>query len=248
MQSGWSGLNTYLYVLDPCASLAPAPLPHIPGRVHWKMWLKQLLSSGESSTLPCLKVSSTYFLYCDCKGHHTQYSQLIWDLFLTHFYADFTILILRSECIFFFSFLLCVTAIKNINLLGIFTVQIQCLLAHFLFLWLLQHRIWGPSVVGSFVPLLHSPAWFMLEVLNAHTTWLSQSATAFLPGEPWKTPTCTPQTTSNTNQPDTWLVLHHIPGALGCQSLEQACPLLLQASPTYNGYLSTLPGRRHADM
>lgn len=109
---------------------------------------------------------------------------------------------------------------------------------------LLQHRIWGPSVVGSFVPLLHSPAWFMLEVLNAHTTWLSQSATAFLPGEPWKTPTCTPQTTSNTNQPDTWLVLHHISGALGCQSLEQACPLLLQASPTYNGYLSTLPGRR----
>lgn len=144
MQSGWSVLNTNLYVLDLCGSLAPAPLPHIPGRVHWKMWLKQLLSSRESSTLPCLKVSSTYFLYCDCKGHHIQYSHLVWDLFLTHFYADFTILILCLECNFFFSFLLCVTAIKNINLPGVFTVQIQRLLPYFLFLWLLQQEYEAP--------------------------------------------------------------------------------------------------------
>lgn len=59
----------------------------------------------ESSILPGLKVSNTYFLYRDCKGHHMQYGHLIWDLFLTHFYADFTILILCLECIFL-SFLL----------------------------------------------------------------------------------------------------------------------------------------------
>lgn len=70
--------------------------------------------------MPCLKVSSTYFPYCDCKGHHIQYSHSIWDLFLTHFYADFTILILCLECNFFFSFLLCVTAIKNIKFTGYF--------------------------------------------------------------------------------------------------------------------------------
>lgn len=76
---------------------------------------------GGVSFLPRLKVSSTYFLYRDCKGHHVQYGHLIWDLFLTHFCADFTILILCLECIFS-SFLLYVTAIKNINLLGMFTV------------------------------------------------------------------------------------------------------------------------------
>jgi len=65
------------------------------------MWLKQLLSPQEQSILPRLKVSSTYFLYRGCKGHHMQYGHLIWDLFLTHFYADFTILILCLECIFF---------------------------------------------------------------------------------------------------------------------------------------------------
>lgn len=145
---------------------------------------------------------------------------------------------------FFFSFLLCVTAIKNINLLGIFTVQIQCLLAHFLFLWLLQHGIWGPPVVGSFVPLLYSPAWFVLELLSAPQN-LIVTVSHSIP---------TWGTSKNTHMHPTEHIQHKPTGLLagvtphpGCPGMSisgASLPLAAAANPTHKGHLSRLPGRK----
>lgn len=174
-------------------AFAPAPLPCISGRVHWKTWLKQLLSSGSQpfcQVWKCLALTSFTVII-----KVTTCSMATWSGILTHFYADFTILILCLECIFL-SFLLCVTAIKNINLLCIFTVQIQCLLAHFMFLWQFQHGVANWTfVAGSFVPLLHPlVVWLCPGVAQCPTEadWLSQKAIVFLSGEPWNTATWTP--------------------------------------------------------
>lgn len=84
-------------------------------------------------------------------------------------------------------------------------------------------------MVGSFMPLLYPLALFLLELLSStEADCHSQPQHSYL-GNPEKIPTCTLQSTSNANQPGTWLVLHHILGALGYQSLEQTCPLLLQS-------------------
>lgn len=234
MKSGWSVLNTNLYVFDPCESLAPAPLPHIPGRVHWKMWLKQLLSSGESSTLPCLKVSSTYFLYCDSKGHHRQYSHSIWDLFLTHFYADFTILILWLECNVFFLFLLCVTAIKILIYWVFLLCRYNISLLSFCFCHCFktgyEAPLWWAALCHCYT-LQHNlcwschshsiPTWGTLENTRMHPTeHIQHKLTGHLVG-----------------------VTPH-PGWPGMPISGASLPLAAPASPTDNGHLSTLPGRR----
>lgn len=110
---------------------------------------------------------------------------------------------------FFFSFLLCVTAIKNINLLSISTVQIQCLLVHFLFLWQFQHGVCSQlnlcsrQFSATVMPISLVALPWSYPVPHWSRLTLSQLATVFLSEEPWNTATCTPQSTSNTNRPGT---------------------------------------------
>lgn len=106
-------------------------------------------------------------------------------------------------------------------------MQIQHLLAHFVSI-IISARNMKPLCGGQLCATVILSSIICAGAAQHPTEAVSQPQHSYL-GNPEKTPTCTLQSTSNTNQPGTWLVLHHILGALGCQSLEQTCPLLLQS-------------------
>lgn len=143
---------------------------------------------------------------------------------------------------FFSSFLLCITAIKYINLLGIFTVQIQCLLAHFLFLWRFQHgvcsqlNLCGRQLCATVLPInrvallwsYSAPHWSWLTVTAGYSTpvWGALEHSHVNPTEHIQH-----KATRHHHDGGTWLTLQHILGALGCRTLKHACPLVLQPVP-----------------
>lgn len=133
---------------------------------------------------------------------------------------------------FFFSFLLCVTAIKILIYWVLFTVQ-RCLLAYFLFLWQFQHGVvnWT-SVVGSFVSLLYPSVMWLCPGATQHPTEADWHCHSWLQYSHLGNPKTQPHAphrahiqhkrTRHHHDKGTRLVFQHVLGALGRGALKHA--------------------------